>query len=254
VNQRAVFGPQKHQHVVLGVAEGGRPVHEAGHLRQGRAVQQAQGLVQRVRARIQQVPAVELLEGLPVPPPRKARGGDVDLHDPPQHARGDHLLHLLEVRREPRLLVDRQQPARLGARGDQAVDVPGAGGQRLFAKDVEPRPQRRQRDRDVQVAVRGVDDQVQVVAFEQVAVIGVGVAAELLRPAQAPILHLVDDGCDPVTAVGHQVHPVDVPPAAPLPDDADPNGLHEPVSFPTLCRAASRPRRAGTLEILSRAG
>ena len=166
--------------MVLGVAEGVHAVHEAEHLGHPPS-EEPQRLVQRVRAGVQQAAAVDLLERLPVPAAAEAVEGDLDLDDPPQHAGVDDLADLLEVRGETRLLEDGEQALRRRGERDQRVDVHARRASGFSQSTLCPA---------FRISVvtgrgggwRGVDDEVQVPALKELAVVRVLSAQRLLGP------------------------------------------------------------------------
>src|SRR5579871_1849981 len=101
-----------------------------------------------MRTGIEQVAAHLRGERLPVITSREAIEGDGDLDDVAKRAGGDHVADLKEIGGVSRLLENGETLAGAFGGGDQAVDVACGGGERLFAQDVEPGLQQRQRDRN----------------------------------------------------------------------------------------------------------
>ncbi len=204
--------------MILGVAGGINPVHETGHFRHPLA-EKLQGLVQRMRAGVEQVAAVKSLQRLPVPAPGETVEGDGNLDDPAQYAGIDHLLHLLEITCQAGLLINREQPPGFLGGGNHLVHIRHPRRQRLLAKHVKAGLQNLQRNRHMHVAEGRIDDQINVLAFEQIVVIGIGVALIVRHRPLPALFQEIRHGHDLIPLIFLQIFGMNIAAAASLPDN-----------------------------------
>ena len=197
-----------------------------------------------MRAGVGEVAAVEVQTALPVPAARKAVELDGNVRNPAQITAGDDFLDLLEVVGEAALLEHQHMHALfLGQRG-QLVAFGDGGNERLLGQHVEAGGKKFLRDRKMQVARRGVDDEVDVLALQQRSVIGIGVAARVFAcGALAADVERLDDGGD-LEALGVllQMQPVDVAARTALPENCNAYLFHFDIHPFPLRRTAAAAR------------
>ena len=226
VDDRFIFAAQQDFDVVLGVAEGVGSVHRAEDLLRLLELEQAHGLIHRVGAGVEQVSALVLLQRLPVPAAGEAAERERDLNDAAEDSRVDDLQHLLELRRVARLLKGQESTSVLAGGGDYFVELGNAPGQRFFADGVVAGIERLDSALGMELAGEGIDDEVEIASSEQLAVVGVGIAADFAGGALAAIAEQIGDrDYLKFTRGGFQVAAVDVEARTALAQDGDAKGL-----------------------------
>ena len=97
--------------IILGIAEGVGPVHNTGDPGHIITTEQLQGLVQRMRACIEEIAAVISLQALLVPASGEAIESDADLDNAAKVTTTDDLAHFHKIRSKTRLLEHSQNTA-----------------------------------------------------------------------------------------------------------------------------------------------
>ena len=183
-----------------------------------------QRLVEVVNAVVAQLAAGKGAQRLPVPAPAEGVDRQLDLEDAAEHAGCDDLAHLEVAGFVAAILEHGEERAGAAGGGEHAVGVGQVLRHRLLADDRLAGLQRRDGVDRVQVARRGHDHQLDLPICQELAVTGVGPAAERLLRLGPARLDQVGHGDDPVV-LRHllQAQGMDAPAAAAQADDAHAN-------------------------------
>ena len=148
------------------------------------------------------------------------------MDDAAEDARVNDLEQLLKVGRVARLLEGQEQAIGLVGGGDHGVEFGHAPGEGFFADGVVAGVEGIDGGLRMEVAGQGVDDQLDIAARENVAIVGVRIAAHFALGALAALLKEVGDG-DYLVFVrgGFEVAAVDVEAGAALAENGDADGV-----------------------------